>query len=714
MAEDLTGGDNTTILESIASILSEIKDKMGKKNEKSPEDKAREEGEKKQKKLNASVDRTADSLIKLGAEFGKITEAGIKLAESLGTTATRGVQQEYKNRTTIFKQIFSSNADTIMSAEQLQSAQKSLTDTFISTREGYEVSADGAKAFGNALKSGFKSDFKLTGEAMRSLITAGVSTQQGFEQLRKATGRASLSETQLATLVNKNSLSFMLYGPRFAKAAAQAEKLGISLAQVQSAQESMVTNLDGTMDTVAQINQLGGQIDFGTLTQLNEFQGPEATLKYLQSTIPPALFQSASTRALLKGFGISVEDLMKRQGSAQDKAATSIEQSLTQLEEPVNSIAKFLTELQRRIQSLTESFGGVIKATILVGASLYALIKAGGITGLKALPGNIFKKIIGLPTGGGGADSITGAVTGPGTPGAGPGPTPAGGSSVGSMFEKMDAKKMLAGAAAMVIVATALYVTAKAVQEFMKVDWKAMGMAGVALLGLVGAVAAIGAIMSSGVGAVAILAGAAAMAVMGGALFIVGKAVQQFVPLIDSFGNFTGKLGELNGTNLLKVAGALVLLGPALFIFAGGLVAASLASLLGGGIITKITALSTASAGIVSVAVAFKQLNDSLRELNGIDTKKLKEISDFSRSTALSAAIGNITAPFSAIADRIRGTPAGGAPTAVTSNVELIRKIDQLVTVLNNAKTTINIDNKVQTVPRPALVGVNVTRNERV
>ena len=86
------------------------------------------------------------------------------------------------------------------------------------------------------------------------------------------------------------------------------------------------------------------------------------------------------------------------------------------------------------------------------------------------------------------------------------------------MFEKFDAKKALGGAAALLIISAALFVTAKALQEFGKVSWGDMGKAGVALLGLTLTLAAIGAIMMSGVGALAIIAGAGAMLVMAAAL----------------------------------------------------------------------------------------------------------------------------------------------------------------------------------------------------
>tara|TARA_B110000003_G_scaffold251595_1_gene265470 strand:- start:1027 stop:3597 length:2571 start_codon:yes stop_codon:yes gene_type:complete len=99
----------------------------------------------------------------------------------------------------------------------------------------------------------------------------------------------------------------------------------------------------------------------------------------------------------------------------------------------------------------------------------------------------------------------------------------------GSMMDgmsKINMSAVLKGAAAMVLVAGAVFVFGKAVQEFMKVSWSAVGMAVVSMLALVGAVALLGAIMMSGVGAVAILAGAAAMLVVASAVLVLGLGLQ--------------------------------------------------------------------------------------------------------------------------------------------------------------------------------------------
>lgn len=335
------------------------------------------------KELDASTKKVTDGLKNFGAELLKIGDAGIKFASAIGTNATRGVQLELANRTALISQIKSLitlDANRIITGEQQRAAQQALTDTFISTREGFELSAKGTQAFAANLKGGFKSEFQLTNESLRALVTTGMATEAQFENFRRASGRASLSSGQFANIVNKNTLSFLLYGPKFAKAATDAERLGISLAGVQAAQEGLVTNLDGTIDTVAQLNQLGAQVDFGTLIRVAEQEGPDALMAYARATIPANLLQSTSTRALFKQLGISAEDFLKA-GGQQKSAAESIEEQMTEAAKKTNDFgATLLTVGSRAKEILVGSFLNVAVAAFFAAKAMYGL----GWSGLKS------------------------------------------------------------------------------------------------------------------------------------------------------------------------------------------------------------------------------------------------------------------------------------------------------------------------------------------
>jgi hypothetical protein len=122
-------------------------------------------------------------------------------------------------------------------------------------------------------------------------------------------------------------------------------------------------------------------------------------------------------------------------------------------------------------------------------------------------------------------------------------------------------------------VAASVFVFAKAVQEFMNVEWGAVGMAVVSMISLVGAVALLGAIMSSGVGAVAVLAGAAAMIVVASAIYILGKAIQEMATGFSMMGDITDKLTALVSIapGLMSLAAVFGVIGLSFIAFAAGL-----------------------------------------------------------------------------------------------------------------------------------------------
>jgi hypothetical protein len=212
-----------------------------------------------------------------------------------------------------------------------------------------------------------------------------------------------------------------------------------------------------------------------------------------------------------------------------------------------------------KVKEMGSSLAGVFSAAIPMLASSTNLLKNVGVDTSKI--GGIFGK----------------------KGGAAPAPEMPKGDSKGmkgmtDAISKIDAKKLLAGGAALVLVAASVFVFAKAVQEFMNVSWEAVGMAVVSMLALVGALALVGTIMMSGVGAVAILAGAAAMLVIASALFVLGKAIQEIAKGFGMFGELTGQLTGLVmiAPGLLALAGVFAVLGASMIPLAMGLAAITL------------------------------------------------------------------------------------------------------------------------------------------
>lgn len=197
--------------------------------------------------------------------------------------------------------------------------------------------------------------------------------------------------------------------------------------------------------------------------------------------------------------------------------------------------------------------------------------------------------------------------------------------SVGSQMSAAGSRatSLLKGAAAMVLVAGSLFILGKALQEFKGIGKDELLAAGAGLLGLTVSLAALGAIMSSGVGAVAILAGAAAMVVIAGSIYVLGKALQEMASGFTMLSSLQEQLLPLMSmtTGIIGLAGSLAVLGASLFTL----------GTLGSVSIPVLLALGAAGVGIGAVMgkeveTQTESIDISREQLSKNITDKLEEV----------------------------------------------------------------------------------------
>ena len=289
-------------------------------------------------------------------------------------------------------------------------------------------------------------------------------------------------------------------------------------------------------------------------------------------------------------------------------------------------------------------------------------------------------------------------------------------------FNKMDAKKMLMGAAALLVIAAALWVTAKAVQEFMKVNWDAMAKAGVALLGLAGIAYLLGKVKED------MIKGAAAMLILGVALGVIGLALQLFmavkwedmakagVALLALVG-----IAALIGAFIAPImmgAAALIVLSAGFLIFAAGMWVLSKAM---EGFVPMMETLFTGISGIITtigdaivkiieaVTAGISTVVDKLMGLTTLDGDNLLKIA--AGITALGLALAGFGggSGAGAIADGI-GNAIGGLlggesplsqlqtimkdiqPEKLSGIAKAIVELSTAMTMLSNTLQNVNFD----------------------
>jgi hypothetical protein len=160
---------------------------------------------------------------------------------------------------------------------------------------------------------------------------------------------------------------------------------------------------------------------------------------------------------------------------------------------------------------------------------------------------------------------------------------------------------MIQGAAALLIAAAALWVIAKALQEFNTVDWPSLAKAALALLGITVVLTVLGKMTGN------LIAGAAAMVIMGAALWVFAKSLQEF--------------NTVDWSSLPKAALALVVLTAAMFGL-GALISTGLgAALFVFGVLGFIAlggALIVLGAGLMSIGKGVKIVSELTAPLTSL------------------------------------------------------------------------------------------------
>jgi hypothetical protein len=135
---------------------------------------------------------------------------------------------------------------------------------------------------------------------------------------------------------------------------------------------------------------------------------------------------------------------------------------------------------------------------------------------------------------------------------------------------------IIAGSAALGVLALATWAIGEALGTFADLDWETIGkgMLAVAGLGVIGAIA--------GTAAPLIALGGAALLVMGSALYVIGSAMQEVGKGFSEMADGLEKIGKLDGSNLLLVGAGLASIGVGMAALGVGQAVAGVSNLVTG------------------------------------------------------------------------------------------------------------------------------------
>jgi len=202
---------------------------------------------------------------------------------------------------------------------------------------------------------------------------------------------------------------------------------------------------------------------------------------------------------------------------------------------------------------------------------------------------------------------------------------------------------MLIGSAALVILAGALWITGDAMQNFQGLDWETIGkgLAAVAGLGIIGAIA--------GTAAPLIIAGAVALGLMGGALYVIGEAMQAVGKGFSDMTDGLERIGKMDGSNLLSVAAGVAALGLAMAAFGAGQAVAGIGNLVGRLLtigtdspVEQLIKIGQNGEGVMKAAMGLDKLSGAMVAFGKIPKGGMDAVNDFPwlKATAFVAAGG--------------------------------------------------------------------------
>ena len=408
-------------------------------------------------------------------------------------------------------------------------------------------------------------------------------------------------------------------GENFAKAAIQAAKLGVSIGTTAKMADNLLDFESSIEKELEASAMLGRDINLTKARELayaDDIEG--ATKEALAAVGGIDEFNKMDVyqkRAVAEALGVSVGEL-KQMAANQENLNTSA----GKLQQGFGIVNDYL-------RAIGEKFGGPIASgvTFFVGELIRAKMTAAAMKGESILgalnPMNLFKK--------GGGAAASAASTAASTAAAGGG----GVTDISKQTEtvskgsKFNASNMIKGAAAMLILAAALYVAAKAFQEFATVEWESVGKGLVGLAGLAAIAYILGKVQGE------MIKGALAVAILGVALIPFAYAMS-LIGGLDIGSVIAAAAGLVIFSAAVFGLGALMMSGAGAVVFGAGLLALTGLGLAMGALGLG---LQSAAAGFAGVASALPTIIETISQLATLDLSPI-----YSLASALDELAGSL------------------------------------------------------------------------
>jgi hypothetical protein len=482
-------------------------------------------------------------------------------------------------------------------------ATEMLSDAFESTvglsKELYTqtgaTAAESARVGAETMKSMFSMEGLLYGG--EALATAAKSTADYYGSTQVITGEIQRNVTKLSAMGVQGAVEMnAIFGQAAGSAGDMTDSIGLIAAKSGVSTSALLNEMDGSMTRMVGKSKEQLEVFAKQSAQLVKQGG---SMELMNKVADGMLDIESSMRANMKArqFGLGIEtDKIREAAMAMQWGTGTAEELAAAIHEQVGSSEEFgiLNEKQKQIYADQLGMSKEELATMLVKSETMQKLRnenqgmsdeqiqamqkeseeweakktaasAFGSSVLTAVIPPLLQYLAMYPAMK--AMGSVGATTG------GPG----GGGGIMDSISKINMGAVLKGAAAMVIVAAAVWVFGKALQEYSKVGLAEIGMAAAGMLLLGGAVVALGYLLGNPASLLGIALGSAAMLVIAAALLVLGIALQEIAKGFGMMGELTESLTGLITISPMLIPLVYILgsLGAAMAIFGIGLLFAT-------------------------------------------------------------------------------------------------------------------------------------------
>ena len=364
-------------------------------------DRTEEEATKKDEAANTEVSGIKETIDKLNAGIGKFVKAlddmiGAvrKTQQQFGIAAGQAAQLKIDNLVSSFKS-FATSVLTLgkkagVTAQEIENAQAAFQAEFggVITSGAAENIARQAKEMGVGAGELAKARRVFMTQTMGNAGQAAEQQDKFINEFKKK----GLTAKDAMAAIGQNSELLARNGTRFAtsfaRAAAEAKKIGVDLSKVDQVGDNIIGDFEGFLEKQAELGAMGFGFDSNRLAEVAETGDTGALFNELRSQLAATgkditKLRRSEQLALSGAFGISMEELqrMAGPGGGSGEELTDQEKSNKFLEQLVNlgeAAAKglgliagilsgtqtiLLTDIARSMRKMTGGFGNFDKAT---------------------------------------------------------------------------------------------------------------------------------------------------------------------------------------------------------------------------------------------------------------------------------------------------------------------------------------------------------------